>query len=127
MSIPTGAIEEFDFLDASRNELRRRHRGKYVVIQGRTLLGAFASEEEAYQEGVRHCGTSPFLIAYLADGGERAWVPVLVEVAARDADLEDFVPHDSWRRGEFLDDPIVETATPLPPGEGRHRRMPDID
>lgn len=110
---------EMDFLEESRDELGRRHEGRYLVIRGRKVLGDFGSEEEAYREGVRLCGKSPFLLAHLAGGEAHAWVPLLVEVGpdAAEGD-EEYVPSPSWRRGKLLHNPIVWTSTPPPPGGG---------
>ena len=112
MSAPAAVAEEVEFFDASRDELRRLHAGQFLVIRGRRLLGAFATEQAAYLEGVRVCGTQPFLLAQVGLAGDRAWVPVLVELGG-----EEFVPSPSWRRGEFLDDPIVELDIPPPTGD----------
>jgi len=125
MAVPAGAIEEVDYLEATREDLLREHLGRYVVIERRSVLGSFASEEEAFRAGVRACGTAPFLIAHMEPGRERAWIPLLAEVGPAAAGVEEFVPHDSWRRGEFIDDLPTETATPLPPGAGRRRGVPD--
>lgn len=124
MGVPAAAIEEFGYLDEARAMLRRRYPGRFVVIEGRRLLGDFATEEEAFRAGVRACGTGPFLIAQLGAERERAWVPLIAEVDAGPLPDEDFVPHGSWRRGEFEDDPPVETTTPLPPGAVRRGSLP---
>lgn len=90
VAVPTAVAEEVDFLDSCRVDLRRRHAGQFLVIRGRKVLAVLSTEREAYIEGVRRCGTEPFLLAQLGPGEDRAWVRVLVQVdpeaTARDAE-----------------------------------------
>jgi hypothetical protein len=119
MSAPASVAEEMDFLHAARAELRREHSGRFLVIRGRAVVGAYRTEEEAFREGVRRLGMKAFLIAHFGEEEEQAWVPVLVEVGGKDpAPEEEFIPSHSWRRGKLLDDPIVELDLPLPQAEG---------
>jgi hypothetical protein len=118
MSAAIGVSEEIEFLDSSKEKLRRKHRGRYVLIRGRAVLGNFETEEAAYQ-GVAQCGMAPFVVAYLGEHGDRAWVPRLVELGSPDpAGEEEFIPSHSWRRGKFVDNPIVELDIPPPKGDG---------
>jgi len=38
------------------------HRGKYVVICGKEVIGTFNDYEDALQAGYRQCGLDPFLV-----------------------------------------------------------------
>jgi len=115
MSAPAGVAEEIAFLDTVKDELRREHPGRFVVIHGKALVGAFETEDEAFREGVRMIGTLPFLIARLGAEDEQMLVPVLVELGAQGPVPEDrFIPSHSWRRGKLVDDPIVEMDIPPP-------------
>jgi hypothetical protein len=119
MSAAMGVGEEIEFLASMDEELRSKHVGRFLLIRGRALLGSFETEEAAYREGVARCGMTPFVVAYLGEHGERAWVPQLVELGLPDVTLdEEFIPSHSWRRGKFVDDPIVEVDIPPPKGDG---------
>ena len=118
MSAAMGVSEEIEFLDSSKEKLRREHRGRYVLIRGRAVLGSFETEEAAYRQGVAQYGMAPFVVAYLGEHEDRAWVPQLVELGASNpAGDEEFIPSHSWRRGKFVDNPIVELDIPPPSGE----------
>lgn len=115
MSAPSAVAEEIAFLHSARDRLRRDHEGRFVIIHGKSVLGAFATEEEAFREGVRMLGTHPFLIARVGAVGEELKVPVLVDLAVQGPlPSGEFVPSHSWRRGRLLDDPIVELDIPPP-------------
>lgn len=120
--------EEMDFLEVSRDDLRRRLAGRYLVIRGRAVIGDFGSEEEAFREGVRLCGTKPFLLAKVGGPQERAWVSVLTEVDAEGSGSSAvWVPPPSWRRGALVENSIVWTSTPAPPGDSRRGTVRDLD
>jgi len=128
MAVAARVREEMDFLEASRDDLRRRLGGRYLVIRGRAVVGDFGSEEEAYREGVRLCGKRPFLLAQVGGAHERAWVPVLAEVGPEGPEgSTPWVPPPSWRRGALVDNPIVWTSTPPPPGVRRRGAVRDVD
>jgi len=58
--------EELAFFNEKKDELLRTDPGQFALIKGRTLIGVFATREEAYTEGVqRFCGES-FLVPLLA-------------------------------------------------------------
>jgi len=41
--------EELDFFIANQDELVKEHRGKFLAIKGREILGVYSSAIEAYQ------------------------------------------------------------------------------
>ena len=49
--------EELAFFNEKKDELLRTDPGQFALIKGRTLIGVFATREEAHTEGVqRFCG-----------------------------------------------------------------------
>jgi len=54
--------EELAFCDAMKPEWLLAHEGKFVLIKGKELLGFFDTLEQAYSEGLKRLGNTPFLI-----------------------------------------------------------------
>lgn len=69
--------EELAFFDEKRVELLRAHPGLFALVKGRTLVGVFATREEAYAEGVKRFGREPFLIQHLVEHQLPEQVPLL--------------------------------------------------
>ena len=69
---------ELEYYDAHLHEWLPEHRGKFVLIKGDSLVGFFASEEEAYEDGLRHFGNQPFLIRRVAAEEEVVHLPALL-------------------------------------------------
>lgn len=69
--------KELQYYDAHREELLKEHEGKFVLIKEGSLVGVFASEEEAYEDGLRHFGNQPFLIRRVASQEEIVYLPAL--------------------------------------------------
>jgi hypothetical protein len=53
---------ELEFYDSQLQALRRDYIGRFVLVKGATVLGAYESPEEAYCVGVDRFGAGPFLI-----------------------------------------------------------------
>ena len=70
--------KELQYYDAHREELLKEHEGKFVLIKEGSLVGVFASEEEAYEDGLRHFGNQPFLIRRVAAEEEVVHLPALL-------------------------------------------------
>lgn len=51
-------------------ELLKNHEGKFVLIRGAELIGAFDSAENAYAEGVKRFGREPFLVKKVTEQEE---------------------------------------------------------
>lgn len=45
-----------------KEQLLSSHEGKFILIHGEELVGAFDSAENAYAAGVAHFGREPFLV-----------------------------------------------------------------
>ena len=54
--------QERQYFAEHRDEMRREYPGKFVVIRGAVLAGAFATEEEALAFGAREFGLTSFLV-----------------------------------------------------------------
>ncbi len=53
---------ERQYYDSVKPELLRHHEGKFVLIIGNEVLGAFDNPEEAYKAGLQQRGNLPMLI-----------------------------------------------------------------
>ena len=69
--------EERAFFDAHREQLLKEHPGKFALIKGHELIGAFDSDENAYTEGVERFGNSPFLVRRIEEQDPTAQFPAL--------------------------------------------------
>ena len=61
---------EREFFDQIRGQLFSDHSGKFVLIKGSELIGAFATIEEAVTEGARRFGLEPFLVRQVVQNVE---------------------------------------------------------
>ena len=61
-----------------RDELREHHMGKFVVIHGKELLGAYDTFDNAANAAVSAYGDDPFLIRRV---GDRSAMPMPASVA----------------------------------------------
>lgn len=59
--------EELAFFNEKKEELLRTHRGQFALIKGRTLIGIYPTELEAYTEEVKRFLTAPFLMKKIVD------------------------------------------------------------
>ncbi len=69
--------EEQAFFEANRAALLKEHLGKYALIKGSELIGAFDTDENAYTEGVARFGNVPFLIRRIEEKDATAQFPAL--------------------------------------------------
>ena len=54
---------EYEFYKATKKQLLEEGReGKFVLIREKAIIDFFNTEKEAYEEGVKKFGTTPFLI-----------------------------------------------------------------
>jgi hypothetical protein len=61
---------ELAYFEEHRAELRSSHPAKFVLIKGDKLLGAYATFEAAYEDGLRQIGNQAMLIRHVDDEGE---------------------------------------------------------
>jgi hypothetical protein len=68
---------ELAYYRAEKDRLLSNHEGAYVLIADNKLLGAYTTEAEAYQAGIRQLGNRPFLIRRVTKEDEVAQLPAL--------------------------------------------------
>ncbi len=69
--------EELAFFNEKKDELLRTHPGQFALIKGRTLLGVFATREDAYAEGIQRFGQESFLVHRIVEKEPIEQVPLL--------------------------------------------------
>lgn len=62
--------EEFEFYKANQEDLVSKYEGKFLVIVGEEVVGAYESELEAYQDAKKKHKPGTFLIQECAPGEE---------------------------------------------------------
>lgn len=62
--------KEFQFYLNNQDQLVKEYNGKYVVIKGEEVVGAYASEAEAYFESTKTLKAGTFLIQLCRPGEE---------------------------------------------------------
>jgi len=62
--------EEFNFYVTNQDELLKKYNGKYLVIIGKEVLGAFDTFEIAYSEASQKHKPGSFLIQFCSPGSE---------------------------------------------------------
>lgn len=70
--------KELEYYKANKEELLKHHENQYVVIQDSRLIGAYTTEQEAYEAGLREFGNAPFLIKRVTKEEEIVRFPALV-------------------------------------------------
>ena len=69
--------KELDYFNQHRDELLKHHAGSFALIVDDEFLGAFTTEAEAYEAGLRRVGNRPLLIKRVAAEDEIVRVPAL--------------------------------------------------
>lgn len=77
--------QEFEYFIDNQNELVNRYNGKYIVIKNREVIGAFATEWDAYINAIKDHEVGTFLIQQCV-AGESAYMvhfhsPLTVAIA----------------------------------------------
>ncbi len=70
--------KELQFYNSIRQNLLSHHEGKFALIHEEELVGIFISDSDAYREGIKQFGQSPFLIQYVTGKEETEKYPSLV-------------------------------------------------
>jgi len=68
---------EAAFFEAKRDELLRSAQGKVVLIKGEEIVGIFDTPEQAYAEGLKRFGNTPFFIKAIEREEPPASIPAL--------------------------------------------------
>lgn len=75
----TPLTEEREFLKENWDRLMQQHAGRFVLIKGRELLGAFQTEDEALAAGTKAFGIgTPYLVCELLHEAEGERTDVMV-------------------------------------------------
>ena len=61
---------ELEYFHAHRDELVASYPGKFALIKGDELIGAFDTDENAYRAGVARFGNTPLLIRQITTEDE---------------------------------------------------------
>ncbi len=61
---------EFNYYLENQNELLALYNGKFIVIKGEKVIGAYDSQGDAYNETVKHHPLGTFLIQHCLPGSE---------------------------------------------------------
>jgi hypothetical protein len=70
--------KELQFYSSIKQTLLPQHEGKFALIHGEELVGIFTSDSDAYREGIKQFGQTPFLIQYVTEKEETEKYPSLV-------------------------------------------------
>ena len=68
---------ELKYFESHRAEFLERYENQYVVIKGTSLLGTYATFEEAFEAGVEEFGTDAFFIRQVREKDDVAQFPSL--------------------------------------------------
>jgi len=69
--------KELERYKANREELLKHHENQYAVINEDKFLGAYTTEQEAYEAGLKELGNIPFLIKRVTKEEEVVRFPAL--------------------------------------------------
>jgi hypothetical protein len=69
--------EERKFFSENQAKWKTAHRGKFVLIKGRELIGTYDQPEDAVAEGARLFGIDSFLVRCVDHSEEEIYIPAL--------------------------------------------------
>jgi hypothetical protein len=69
---------ELEFYESIKDELLIHHKGKFALIHGKQLIDTFNQDVDAYKEGVRRFGNTPFLVRLISDKQPEEKYPALM-------------------------------------------------
>ena len=72
MSVMEQLASELETYEAERERLLGESSGKYVLIRGEEIVGAYDTEADAVAEGYRRFGNVPFLVKLVSPVDEPA-------------------------------------------------------
>ena len=65
------------YYSENMEEWKRQFPGKFVVVKGRELIGAFSSMEEALAAGAARFGLDAFLVRLVGESEKQVSIPAL--------------------------------------------------
>jgi hypothetical protein len=69
--------QELAFYEEHRTEWLTKHPGRFVLVNGRELIGVFDNQDDALSEGARRFGLASFLVRRVEEAEELVQVPAL--------------------------------------------------
>ena len=60
--------KEFDFYKKNQKDFVEKYNGKYIVLQGEEVLGAYDTQSDAYLESEKNHEVGSFLIQHVSSG-----------------------------------------------------------
>jgi hypothetical protein len=69
--------QELKYFEDNRADLVRHYKGKWVVIKGTELIGAYDDSDAAYAAGVGRFRTEPFLVRQVTENDSPIQAPAL--------------------------------------------------
>ena len=69
--------KELEYYRANKDDMLKHHENQFVVIKGNRFIGAFTTEQEAYEAGLKELGNVPFLIKRVTKEEEIVRFPAL--------------------------------------------------
>lgn len=70
--------KELDTYQKNKNQLRKEHEGKFVLIKDDKVIDTFNTETEAYEAGVKQFGIDAFLIKQILGSEDEVYYPALL-------------------------------------------------
>ena len=71
--------QELRFYEEHRDELLAVNRGRFALIKGEELIGAFATLQEAYSQGIERFGNMPILIRQILPADPAHGIPAFTQ------------------------------------------------
>lgn len=70
-------LSELEYFNSHRDELLKHYEGKFALVKDRELIAVFDDPQEAYQEGIKRFGNTPFLIKQVLKEEPTESIPAL--------------------------------------------------
>jgi hypothetical protein len=69
--------KELEYYKENKQDMLRHHENQFVVIKDKKFIGAFTTEQEAYEAGLKELGNVAFLIKRVTKEEEIIRFPAL--------------------------------------------------
>jgi hypothetical protein len=70
--------KELQYYESIKDELLAHHKGKFALIRDEQLIDTFNQDIDAYKEGVKRFGNSPFLVRLISNTQPEVKYPALM-------------------------------------------------
>lgn len=75
--MPLALQKELEYFNAHRNEWLKHYEGKFALVKDGQLAGTFDTPPDAYEEGIKRFGNTPFLIKQVLKEERVEQIPAL--------------------------------------------------